>query len=145
MSAKRSGRLRLPLALKRLIANDALADLRYVYSMNRGIPSPEPALRTIKSSIRPTDVVVEVGAARGGSTLFLSSRAKHVIAFEPNKYNYRLLRHFTKSRRNVSTFNLAVGGREGLARLNIVDGEATAHGSSMQELHGLSYRGHMTV
>jgi len=113
--------------------------------MGRGIPVAEPAFRTIAAFIRPTDVVVEVGAAHGGGTLFLSSRAKHVFAFEPNRHSYRILRHFTKDRQNVSAFNLAVGARQGVVRLNLVTDEAAAHGSSMRELEGLSYQGYMNA
>ncbi len=135
----------LPPSLKRFIAKDAFSDLRYAYSVSRGIPKAEPALQTIAESVRPTDVVVEVGASTGGGTVLLSSRAKHVFAFEPNRHSYRILRHFTRNRPNVTAFNLAVGAGEGVARLNIVDGEASAQGSSIRGIDGLSYRGRMAA
>lgn len=77
--------------------------------------------------------------------MFLSSRAWRVYAFEPNRHSYRVLRHFTKDRSNVSTFNVAVGSKEGVARLNIVDGEATSLGTSILKLDGLKYNKHVTV
>jgi FkbM family methyltransferase len=137
--------LRLPPALKRFLAMEPFSDFRYLYSLARGRPEPEPAFGTISVSIRPSDVVVEVGAARGGGTLFLSSRARHVYAFEPNKYSYRILRHFTTGRPNISTFNVAVGSSRGVARLNMVADEATSYACSIRVLEGLEYRGHMDV
>ncbi len=122
---------------------DAFADLRYLYSISRGVPSAEPAFQKIAPWISPADVVVEVGAARGGGTLLLSSLARHVFVFEPNRYSYRVLRHFTKDRSNVSTFNVAVGAKQGIARLNMVAGEAAAYGCSIRRLEGLTYQGHL--
>ncbi len=137
--------LRLPKALKMLLANDALSDFRYLYWLTRRIPEGEPALQDIAPLIKPTDIVVEVGAAAGGGTLILSSLARRVYAFEPNRHSYRVLRHFTKNRRNVTALNFAVGANQGIARLNLVAGEATSQGSSIGNLDGLKYEGHQNV
>lgn len=60
-------------------------------------------------------VVYEIGAFQGLLTLFFSSRAKEVIAYEPNPPSYeRVLQNLRlNGRTNVRVRNLAVGDREG--------------------------------
>lgn len=139
------GHLRLPEALKRLIAMDAFADLRFLYWATRGTPAGEPVFHRIAPLIRPDDVVVEVGASTGGGTLSLSSLARHVYAFEPNRQSYRILKHFTRNRDNVTAFNAAIGESGGVACLNLVAGEATSQASSIKRLEGVNYEGRQNV
>jgi FkbM family methyltransferase len=64
-------------------------------------------------------VIYEIGAFQGILTLFFSSRAKTVIAYEPNPPSCsRLLRNLRLNRRtNVQVRNLAVGEHAGSIRL----------------------------
>jgi FkbM family methyltransferase len=135
--------LRLPPALRALLAKPAFSDLRYLYRLSQGRPVPEPIFEAIATRLRRMDVVVEVGAARGGGTLRLSDVAERVYAFEPNMHSYRILRHFAKRRGNLTVFNLAVGSIEGVVRLKTVSGQPAAYGSSILGLDGISYAGHM--
>jgi FkbM family methyltransferase len=60
-------------------------------------------------------VVYDIGAFQGILTLFFSSRAKEVIAYEPNPPSYdRVIQNLRLNRRtNVRVRNLAVGERPG--------------------------------
>lgn len=60
-------------------------------------------------------VVYEIGAFQGILTLFFSSRAREVIAYEPNPPSYeRVLQNLAlNGRSNVRVRNLAVGDRAG--------------------------------
>ena len=64
-------------------------------------------------------VVYEIGAFQGILTLFFSSRARVVIAYEPNPPSYdRLMRNLRlNGRTNVQVRHLAVGERAGSIRL----------------------------
>ena len=64
-------------------------------------------------------VVYEVGAFQGILTLFFSSRAKEVIAYEPNPPSFnRVLRNLKlNGRTNVRVRNLAVGDQPGTLTL----------------------------
>jgi FkbM family methyltransferase len=69
--------------------------------------------------ITSQDVVIEVGAYHGGSTLELSKLAKYVYSFEPSPVNFKVLRHVTKGLANVSIYPLALGRQVGVARLRV--------------------------
>jgi FkbM family methyltransferase len=73
-------------------------------------------LRSLDLSNR---VVYEIGAFQGILTLFFSSRAREVIAYEPNPPSYeRVLQNLRLNGRvNVRVRNLAVGERAGSLRL----------------------------
>jgi FkbM family methyltransferase len=64
-------------------------------------------------------VVYEIGAFQGILTLFFSSRAREVIAYEPNPPSFeRVLQNLRlNGRSNVQVRNLAVGDRAGSLRL----------------------------
>lgn len=64
-------------------------------------------------------VVFEIGAFQGILTLFFSSRAKQVIAYEPNPPSYRRVLQNLKlnGRENVQVRNLAVGDQPGTLTL----------------------------
>lgn len=64
-------------------------------------------------------VVYEIGAFQGLLTLFFSSRAREVIAYEPNPPSFdRVLQNLRlNGRTNVRVRNLAVGERAGSIRL----------------------------
>ena len=69
----------------------------------------------------PFDVVVDCGAFRGISTIFLQDQAKAgtVVAFEPNPENFRVLqRRLQCAIPTAKLFAGAVGNAEGLARFS---------------------------
>lgn len=71
--------------------------------------------RFLRSLDLANRIVYEVGAFQGLLTLFFSSRAKEVIAYEPNPPSYsRVLQNLRlNGRTNVRVRNLAVGQRPG--------------------------------
>lgn len=71
--------------------------------------------RFLRSLDLANRVVYEVGAFQGILTLFFSSRAKEVIAYEPNPPSYnRVMQNLRlNDRRNVRVRNLAVGEHAG--------------------------------
>ncbi|HVL68580.1 MAG TPA: FkbM family methyltransferase [Vicinamibacterales bacterium] len=78
-----------------------------------------PEHRFLRSLDLAGKVVYEVGAFQGILTLFFSSRAKEVIAYEPNPPSYqRVLQNLRlNDRQNVRVRNLAVGDRPGTLTL----------------------------
>ncbi|MDG7000690.1 MAG: FkbM family methyltransferase [Nitrososphaerota archaeon] len=85
------------------------------------------------------DIVVEVGANTGGSTILLSKLAKIVYSFEPSKINFTLLRVNTKSHPNIKIFNLALGREKGNASLMMQDRNRTPKVATMKGLLGARY------
>ncbi len=79
--------------------------------------------------IGKTDVVVEVGANRGGSTLFLSEIARFVYAFEPNPSVFEHLKTHIAGRPNVEVYNLGAGAKSETARFNVPPPGADTFGS----------------
>jgi len=59
--------------------------------------------------VRKDDVVIEVGANRGGSTLTLADCASHVYALEPAAPTFRYLRVFAAEKKNVTACNVGAG------------------------------------
>jgi len=99
-----------------------------------GGPPALPRAEEIAYSMFPryvvkTDVVVEVGANRGGSTLVLSEIARFVYAFEPNPLVFEQLKKHIAGRRNVEVHNLGAGAKEGTVRFNLPHPGADTFGS----------------
>jgi len=68
--------------------------------------------------IPPQGVIFDVGANHGKFTrnfARIHHGSCHVFAFEPLDYNYSLLRSVVKSRRNVSTYRIALSDQGGTA------------------------------
>jgi FkbM family methyltransferase len=79
------------------------------------------ALRVIKSTLRPNDVFVDVGAHAGYYTLICARLAKKVIAFEPSPSNCKFLRFniFLNRLKNVTPVSAAVSDFNGHAKLYV--------------------------
>ena len=73
-------------------------------------------------TIHPADIVVDVGAHRGGFTSFAARHTSNtVLAFEPDPINFSLLQKHIKQNnlQNVIAYNAAVGGESGKSKLYI--------------------------
>jgi FkbM family methyltransferase len=71
-------------------------------------------------TICPDDIVVDIGAHRGGFTTFAAQRTSNeVIAFEPDPVNFcRLQKHIEQNNlQNVFAHNAAIGGQTGKSSL----------------------------
>jgi FkbM family methyltransferase len=78
----------------------------------------EPAVKRLYiDCIAADDVVVEVGARMGDATRTLSAIAKHVYSFEPSKSSFLVLKTLTRTRHNVTVYNIALSDRSGEAYL----------------------------
>lgn len=86
-------------------------------------------------------VVYDIGANIGYHTVGLASRAKQVIAFEPNKKNAMLLRKNTQFLKNVKVFELACGKQNSIGYIE--DFDYTSVGN-LGELH-MSDKGQETT
>jgi len=73
----------------------------------------------IKKILRPGMTVIDLGANIGFYTLIEAQVVKIVHAVEPVKYNYDLLVKNIKLNRfkNISTYNLAIGGLTGITKI----------------------------
>jgi len=69
--------------------------------------------------IRPSDIVIDIGAHIGAFTLYAAWRGAKVYAYEPDPDNYSLLVQNTKLNRlqNVRAFKLAVAGHSGRCKV----------------------------
>jgi FkbM family methyltransferase len=96
-------------------ARPILEPIKPYYMRNFGLlPRGEKgAVAFFSKYIKRDDVVIEVGANRGGSTLNLSKLASHVYALEPVHSTFRYLRVFTAQKENVSVYNVGAGNVEG--------------------------------
>jgi len=96
-------------------ARPILEPIRPYYMRNFGlVPRGEKgAMAFFSKYIKRDDVVIEVGANRGGSTLMLSRLASYVYALEPAPSTFRYLRVFTAQMENVSVYNVGAGNAEG--------------------------------
>lgn len=81
--------------------------------------------------IRPDDVVVEVGANIGGTSLKLSRIVKEVYAFEPNPYCFKILERYARKRKNIRPFNLALSDYNGTVDLNMTKDKLRTKSSSI--------------
>ncbi len=79
------------------------------------------ALRVIKSTLKPDDVFVDVGAHAGYYTFICAKLAKKVLAFEPNPSNCKFLRFniIINKLKNVIVVKAAVSDFNGHAELYI--------------------------
>ncbi len=81
------------------------------------------------------DVVVNLGAHRGGATKFYSARVGvkgKVFSLEPEKNNYNVLCHVTRDMYNVYVFNIAIGDKTGSGKLYV--GTKSDNHSTIREL-----------
>lgn len=66
--------------------------------------------------VQPGDTVIDVGANIGALTVAMSDIVGpdgHVLAFEPQPENFKLLNDNVRDKHNVRTFNHALGSRDG--------------------------------
>ena len=87
-------------------------------------PEPESEWKkAILENILESDIVIEVGSNRGGSTFLLTSKAKFVFGFEPGKSNFNILRAFARHAKltNLKIENIAIGDTEGEAEFFLSD------------------------
>ena len=94
--------------------------------------------------VTSSDVVIEVGANIGGSTLLLSDLAKFVYAFEPNPSVFDELKRSTAARRNVEVHNLGVGAVNEVAAFNLPHPDGSTRGSRFV-IEGGTYVGKIDV
>lgn len=80
--------------------------------------------------LKPTDVVIEVGANIGALTVPLSRRCKEVFAFEPQPQNYELLctNLSTNGIHNVSFYPYAIGSENAAVNIPSIVELDEAHG-----------------
>lgn len=65
-------------------------------------------------NLKPTDIVVDAGAAIGEFTVKASMQSQFVYAFEPEPENFRYLQKNTEKLRNVKIFNKALSSISGV-------------------------------
>ena len=77
------------------------------------------AVDYIKSILRPEMTVLDLGANIGFYVLIEANKVNHVHAIEPIKYNFDLLTKNIKLNNysNISTYQLAIGGSNGLTKI----------------------------
>lgn len=100
----------------------------YLPYLHKPKPKPEPK-RVISEFIDKNDIVVEIGARIGGSTLLLASICKYVYSFEPNPYSFKLLQSYTKGLTNVQIFNFGIADTNDFLSLNITKDDITGAAS----------------
>lgn len=89
----------------------------------------------------PDGIVVDIGANIGAFTVLAAKNSKHVFAFEPLEATIRILRHNTRTLRNVSVFPYAIAGSEGTRSLSFghhKPGKASIvlkRGTEQEEIH----------
>lgn len=94
-------------------AYPSLYPLRLYYLLALLPPEPEPGdLEFYGQFVRPTDVIVEIGAKWGAGTRLLSSLASHVFTFEPNPLYFRIIKLATRKLNNVTAFNFGIGSSQ---------------------------------
>jgi FkbM family methyltransferase len=90
----------------------------------------EDEVRMYDAFLKPTDVVIEVGANIGALTVPLSRRCKEVFAFEPQPQNYELLckNLSTNGIHNVSFYPYAIGAKNDKVNIPSIAEIDEAHG-----------------
>lgn len=96
------------------------------------------------SYIGPKDVVIEVGANVGASTILLSELASMVHAFEPNPVVFKELEKLTAGRNNVQPHNMGAGAKSEMVKFNVPHPEMTTRGSRFV-IEGGAYVGQIDV
>jgi FkbM family methyltransferase len=86
--------------------------------------------------IKPDDVVVEVGANIGGTSLKLSPIVKEVYAFEPNPYCFNILKRYARRTKNIHPFNMALTNYNGTIDLNFTRDKLRTKSSSTSAKFG---------
>ena len=71
----------------------------------------------IGTYLSPTPVIIEAGACDGTDTLAMSKLWPHakIYAFEPNLKSYNMLIQKVGSNKNIHTFNIALGSKNGFS------------------------------
>lgn len=85
--------------------------------------------------IERNEVFLDVGACLGIYAMLLSSRCKHVFAWEPDPETCRLLKANTFRFRNVTCFNTALGNTEGVLTFYAYN-DQQGHGSFVYKYDG---------
>lgn len=92
--------------------------------------------------INDSDIVVEVGANIGGSTMLLARRSKLVYAFEPNEIAFKCLRSFLFVARvnNVRLFQAGISEATSQKKLLLESNSAmVSRSSSFYQMNGVEY------
>jgi len=103
-------------------------------------PKPDPeGLQLYPHFVTMNDVVIEVGSGIGGSTVLLSKMAKHVYSFEPNPYSFKLLKYFTKKKKNVTVFEYGCGDENKETTLNLMENNLYSTITSIKNRKDVQY------
>ena len=103
--------------------------IRFWYSKIFG--QLEPEMKFLPFLIRDSGRVIDIGANRGIYAYPLADLCSSVDLFEPNPICASILRSWSKSKPNVSVYNVAVSDHSGYANLKIpVDASGIEHDSS---------------
>ncbi len=109
-------------------------------------PDPDPdALQLYPRFVTKNDIVIEVGSSLGGGTLLLSNKAKHVYAFEPNPHCFKLLKHFTKNKENVTVFKYGCGDENKEKILNLLENNLYASTTSIKNRKDIHFTKKETI
>lgn len=90
----------------------------------------------IDSIVKPTDVVVDVGAHIGIHTVHFATRARRVVALEPEPFNYQLLKRNIKLNKlsNVMAIRCATSDFDGSAYLYVAENSGS-HTLELSRIH----------
>jgi FkbM family methyltransferase len=77
---------------------------------------PQDLMRTFSAGMKPYDVIIDIGACYGDTTVPLATYANVVLAFEPNPRSFAILEANANLNAavNIIPYNLAIGEDENL-------------------------------
>ena len=81
----------------------------------------QPEIDLLLQLINENSIVYDIGANIGYHTLAFSTKAKHVLSFEPNPQNFALLTKNVEGLKNVYGLQAAVGEKSGRLRCSDFD------------------------
>src|SRR6516165_8115672 len=103
----------LPERIKQIFPSSSILQAKAYREYWKG----EPELRLLRTLVNPARESLDIGAAEGIYTYFLSRRSKHVHAYEPNPKFCEFIANAGVS--NTTVHNVAASDHEGKAILSI--------------------------
>ena len=84
---------------------------------DRLLRDDEPFMRRVAQTLRPDDIVLDLGAHVGSASIEFSHECERVYAFEPHPELFKVLQKNTKRYRNIEPIEKAVSDTDGTAQL----------------------------
>jgi len=132
---------KIKVIIRKIIVSKSQVPIKYWY--NKFLRYTEEEMNILKYMVHKGDIVLDIGANRGVYLYKFWKLGCEIKAFEPNNECFNLLKNWSKDKKNIETFNIALSDKCGESKLIIpIDDMGVEHdaSASLEEMNVSKFR-----